>query len=75
MQFLARPGGGAEGSQVRGERALSVEKIVQQDADGSRAHIFILTHASPRSVADKVASALAGLSCMVEQPAVYSIED
>ena len=70
-----RPGVIAEVSQVLSEQGLSVEKILQTDADGSRAHIFILTHAAPRSVADKVASALAGLSCMVEQPAVYSIED
>ena len=64
----------AEVSQVLSEQGLSVEKICT-DADGSRAHIFILTHAAPRSVADKVASALAGLSCMVEQPAVYGVED
>ena len=70
-----RPGVIAEVSQVLSEQGLSVEKILQTDADGSRAHIFILTHAAPRSIADKVASALAGLSCMVEQPAVYSIED
>ena len=70
-----RPGVIAEVSQVLSEQGLSVEKILQTDADGSRAHIFILTHAAPRSVADKVASALAGLSCMVEQPAVYGVED
>ena len=70
-----RPGVIAEVSQVLSEQGLSVEKILQTDADGSRAHIFILTHAAPRSIADKVASAQAGLSCMVEQPAVYSIED
>ena len=70
-----RPGVIAEVSQVLSEQGPSVEKILQTDADGSRAHIFILTHAAPRSIADKVASALAGLSCMVEQPAVYSIED
>ena len=70
-----RPGVIAEVSQVLSEQGLSVEKILQTDADGSRAHIFILTHAAPRSVADKVAGALAGLSCMVEQPAVYGVED
>ncbi|MEC8153399.1 MAG: homoserine dehydrogenase, partial [Pseudomonadota bacterium] len=70
-----RPGVIAEVSQVLSEQGLSVEKILQTDADGSRAHIFILTHAAPRSVADKVAGALAGLSCMVAQPAVYGVED
>ena len=70
-----RPGVIAEVSQVLSTQGLSVEKIVQEDADGSRAHIFILTHAAPRSVADQVAEALAALSCMIEAPAVYAVED
>ena len=70
-----RPGVIAEVSQVLSQQSLSVEKIVQTDADGNSAHIFILTHAAPRSVADGVAKALAGLSCMIEPPAVYTVED
>jgi len=70
-----RPGVIAEVSQVLSEQALSVEKIVQKDADGQRAHIFILTHAAPRSQADGVASALGALSCMIEPPSVYSVEE
>ena len=69
-----RPGVIAEVSQVLSDRALSVEKIVQQDADGSRAHIFILTHAAQRTQADEVAAALARLNCMIEPPAVYAVE-
>ena len=70
-----RPGVIAEVSQVLSDQALSVEKIVQKDADGQRAHIFILTHAAPRSQADGVATALAALSCMIEAPSVYSVEE
>ena len=69
-----RPGVIAEVSQVLSDHALSVEKIVQKDADGSRAHIFILTHAAPRRLAKDVAQALADLSCMNEAPAVYTVE-
>jgi hypothetical protein len=65
----------AEVSQVLSDQALSVEKIVQKDADGSRAHIFILTHAAPRAKADGVAQALGALNCMIEAPAVYSVEE
>ena len=70
-----RPGVIAEVSQVLSDQALSVEKIVQKDADGSRAHIFILTHAAPRAKADGVAQALGALNCMIEAPAVYSVEE
>jgi len=69
-----RPGVIAEVSQVLSDQALSVEKIVQKDADGSRAHVFILTHAAPRAKADGVAQALGALNCMIEAPAVYSVE-
>ena len=69
-----RPGVIAEVSQVLSDQALSVEKIVQKDADGSRAHVFILTHAAPRAKADGVALALGALNCMIEAPAVYSVE-
>ena len=69
-----RPGVIAEVSQVLSDHALSVEKIVQKDADGSRAHIFILTHAAPRRLVKDVAQALADLSCMNEAPAVYTVE-
>jgi homoserine dehydrogenase len=70
-----RPGVIAEVSQVLSDQALSVEKIVQKDADGQRAHIFILTHAAPRSQADSVAKALGALSCMIEAPSVYGVEE
>ena len=75
LSVADRSGVIAEVSQVLSQQGLSVEKIVQTDADGSHAHIFILTHAAPRSVADAVAEALAGLSCMIEPPAVYAVED